>query len=67
VAIDLEVSDGIAVITINRPDRLNAMDRDHYRDLSAAWMRVRDDDEIHVAIVTGAGERSFTTGPTSRA
>jgi len=62
VAIDLEVSDGIAVITINRPDRLNAMDRDHYRDLSAAWMRVRDDDEIHVAIVTGAGERSFTTG-----
>jgi E-phenylitaconyl-CoA hydratase len=38
------------------------MDPDHYRDLSRAWMRVRDDDEIHVAIVTGAGERSFTTG-----
>jgi enoyl-CoA hydratase/carnithine racemase len=62
VSIDLEVTDGIAVITINRPDRLNAMDPDHYRDLSRAWMRVRDDDEIHVAIVTGAGERSFTTG-----
>jgi enoyl-CoA hydratase/carnithine racemase len=62
VLIDLEVTDGIAVITINRPDRLNAMDPDHYRDLSRAWMRVRDDDEIHVAIVTGAGERSFTTG-----
>ncbi len=62
MSIDLEVTDGIAVITINRPDRLNAMDPDHYRDLSRAWMRVRDDDEIHVAIVTGAGERSFTTG-----
>jgi E-phenylitaconyl-CoA hydratase len=62
VSIDLDVAAGIAVITINRPDRLNAMDPDHYRGLSAAWMRVRDDDEIHVAIVTGAGDRSFTTG-----
>jgi len=62
VSIDLDVSAGIAVITINRPDRLNAMDPEHYRGLSAAWIRVRDDDEIHVAVVTGAGERSFTTG-----
>jgi len=58
----LEIHDGIATITINRPERLNAMDPDHYRDLSNAWMRVRDDDEIAVAIVTGAGDRSFTTG-----
>jgi len=38
------------------------MDLDHYRALSAAWLRVRDDDAIRVAVVTGAGERSFTTG-----
>jgi E-phenylitaconyl-CoA hydratase len=62
VSIDLNVGDGIAVITINRPERLNAMDADHYRALSAAWIQVRDDEAIHVAIVTGAGERSFTTG-----
>jgi E-phenylitaconyl-CoA hydratase len=62
VSIDLELSDGIAVITINRPERLNAMDPDHYRDLSAAWIRVRDDEAINVAVVTGAGDRSFTTG-----
>jgi E-phenylitaconyl-CoA hydratase len=62
VSIDLEVSDGIAVVTINRPERLNAMDPDHYRDLSAAWTRIRDDEAINVAIVTGAGEKSFTTG-----
>ena len=62
MSIDLEVTDGIAVITINRPERLNAMDLDHYRALSAAWLRVRDDDAIRVAVVTGAGERSFTTG-----
>ncbi len=62
MSIDLAVDDGIALITINRPERLNAMDLEHYRALSAAWTRVRDDDEIRVAVVTGAGERSFTTG-----
>jgi E-phenylitaconyl-CoA hydratase len=62
VSIDLTVNDGIAVVTINRPERLNAMDPEHYRDLSKAWIRIRDDEEIHVAVVTGAGERSFTTG-----
>jgi E-phenylitaconyl-CoA hydratase len=62
MSIDLELKDGVAVITINRPDRLNAMDADHYRGLSEAWSRVRDDAEIRVAIVTGAGERAFTVG-----
>lgn len=62
MSIDVEVNDGIAVITINRPERLNAMDADHYRGLSEAWIRVRDDAELRVAIVTGAGDRSFTTG-----
>lgn len=63
MAIDFEVSDdGIALITINRPERLNAMDIDHYQGLSRAWCTVRDDPAIRVAIITGAGERSFTTG-----
>ena len=63
MAIDFNVSaEGIALITINRPERLNAMDAEHYKALSAAWCTVRDDSAIRVAIVTGAGERSFTTG-----
>lgn len=63
MAIDFEVSpEGIALITINRPERLNAMDAEHYRLLSEAWCRVRDDAGIRCAIVTGAGDRSFTTG-----
>ena len=63
MSIDLDVSDeGIALITINRPERLNAMDAEHYQALSRAWCTVRDDSAIRVAIVTGAGERSFTTG-----
>ena len=63
MSIDLEVSaEGIALITINRPERLNAMDAEHYQALSQAWCTVRDDRAIRVAIVTGAGEKSFTTG-----
>jgi (E)-benzylidenesuccinyl-CoA hydratase len=62
VPIDVDIAAGIATITINRPERLNALDAEHYRLLSEAWMRVRDDSEIRVAIVTGAGERSFSTG-----
>ncbi len=63
MAIDFQVSDeGIALITINRPERLNAMDAEHYQGLSKAWCTVRDDSSIRVAIITGAGEKSFTTG-----
>ena len=63
MAIDFKVSDeGIALITINRPERLNAMDAEHYQALSRAWCHVRDDSGVRVAIVTGAGEKSFTTG-----
>jgi enoyl-CoA hydratase/carnithine racemase len=63
MSIDFNVSDeGVALITINRPERLNAMDAEHYDGLSKAWMTVRDDPAIRVAIVTGAGEKSFTTG-----
>jgi E-phenylitaconyl-CoA hydratase len=62
VAIRYEVSDGIATITMDRPERLNALDTEAYAALSAAWQRVRDDDDVRVAIITGAGEKSFTTG-----
>lgn len=62
MSIDVTIEAGICTIVINRPERLNAMDADHYRDLSAAWRQVRDDAAIRVAIVTGAGDKSFTTG-----
>lgn len=63
MAIDFELdAEGVATITINRPERLNAMDEEHYRGLSQAWLRVRDDPAVRVAIITGTGDRSFTTG-----
>ena len=62
MSIDITVGDGVAVVTINRPDRHNAMDAEHYAALSAAWVRVRDDAEIRCAVITGAGSKSFSTG-----
>ena len=62
MAIDFDLTDGIAVITINRPERRNALDVDHYRMLSEAWIRVRDDTQVRCAIVTGAGDKAFCAG-----
>jgi enoyl-CoA hydratase/carnithine racemase len=62
VPVDFEVTDGIALITLNRPERMNAIDADGYAALSAAWTQVRDDTAIRAAVVTGAGDRAFSTG-----
>ena len=63
MSIDLDLLDGgIAVITLNRPEQRNALDAAHYEALSAAWTRVRDDDAIRVAVVTGAGQQVFSAG-----
>ena len=63
MSIDYEIDDeGIATITINRPERRNAMDAEHYQGLSDAWSRVRDDPAVRCAIITGAGDTSFTAG-----
>ena len=62
MSVDVTVEDHIATIVINRPERLNAMDAEHYHLLSQAWMRVRDDPDLRVAVVTGGGDRAFTVG-----
>jgi (E)-benzylidenesuccinyl-CoA hydratase len=62
MSIDFEANAGVATIVINRPERLNALDAEHYRLLSQAWTRVRDEPEIRVAVVTGAGDRAFSSG-----
>ncbi|QDZ10226.1 enoyl-CoA hydratase/isomerase family protein [Devosia ginsengisoli] len=55
--IDVDVdAAGVATITINRPERRNALDAEHYHDLGQAFCRVRDEAAIRCAIVTGAGD-----------
>jgi E-phenylitaconyl-CoA hydratase len=62
-----DVSDHVATITINRPERLNATDDLARTELGMAWGRVRDDSDIRVAIITGAGDRAFCAGQDIRA
>jgi E-phenylitaconyl-CoA hydratase len=61
MALIFEVRDHVAYITFNRPEVMNAMDAETYQDLSKAWIAVRDDPEIWVALITGKG-RAFTAG-----
>jgi enoyl-CoA hydratase/carnithine racemase len=56
-----EVRDRVATITLNRPKRMNAMNQAMKDDLRECWTRVRDDSDIWVAIITGAG-KAFSTG-----
>jgi len=54
--------DAVALITVNRPDKLNALNRDTMGELSDAFTRVRGDAGIRGVIVTGAGEKAFVAG-----
>jgi enoyl-CoA hydratase/carnithine racemase len=57
-----EQSGRIVTITINRPDAMNAIDPETHQALIEAWIRFRDDESAWVAILTGAGEKSFCAG-----
>lgn len=62
MSIDLDRDGAVAIITINRPERRNAMDAEHYAGLSRAWTQVRDNPVIRAAIITGAGDKAFSAG-----
>ncbi|MET0484888.1 MAG: enoyl-CoA hydratase-related protein [Candidatus Rokuibacteriota bacterium] len=57
-----EVRDKVARITLNRPEVMNAMDAEVYAELSKAWEDVRDNPDVWIAVITGAGDRAFTAG-----
>ena len=54
--------DGVAVITLNRPDKLNALSFGLARELDEALTEYEADDAIKAVILTGAGERAFSAG-----
>jgi enoyl-CoA hydratase len=58
----VEVTDHIMTVTINRPEARNAMNLAVMAGLARAWMRLRDDPDVWVAILTGAGDRAFCSG-----
>ena len=54
-------SNGIATITLNRPERLNALTFDVYRELTDTFASLRHNEEVRVVVITGAG-RAFCSG-----
>jgi len=56
-----DAADGVATITLNRPEVLNSFRRSMARELCAAFDRVRDDDALRAVVLTGAG-RAFCAG-----
>src|SRR5919108_139030 len=52
----------IATIAINRPEAMNAMDRDTSRELAEAFEDFDQDEQLRVAILTGAGDKAFSAG-----
>ena len=61
-----ESSEGVATITINRPDKLNAIDAAVEHGLAAAWHRFNASADDKVAVLTGAGDRAFSAGRDSK-
>jgi enoyl-CoA hydratase len=57
-----DVNDGVAVVTINRPKSLNALDESVLDDLGAAFQEIADDPAIGAVIITGSGEKAFVAG-----
>ncbi len=56
------VEDGIAYVTFNRPEVLNALNRQMTREIIAACQAITDDPTVRVAIFSGAGDRAFCAG-----
>ncbi len=52
----------VAYVTLNRPEALNALDPESWQELHQIWRGIREDREIRVTVLTGAGDRAFCTG-----
>ena len=58
----VEKTDGVAILTMNRPEQLNAMNRQLSAELHDAVGRLSADDDVGCIVVTGAGTRAFSAG-----
>ena len=61
-SIDVSTHGRVSVVTVNRPEVLNALSSELLEELLAAFRGLADDDECGVAVLTGAGDRAFIAG-----
>ncbi len=62
MALQVEATGGILAITLHRPEVHNAIDPEMQAELVGAWTRLRDEDDLRVGWITGAGDRAFCAG-----
>jgi len=58
----LDISDGVATVTLNRPDALNSFDETMCNEIAGLWQSFRTNDDVRVVVLTGAGDRAFCSG-----
>ena len=62
MAILYAVDQGVAIITLNRPEVMNSIDPETREELSLLWRRIAQDNQVRCVVLTGAGDRAFCTG-----
>lgn len=62
MSVRFTVADHVARVTLDRPDRLNAVDQATEAELNGIWEAIERDRDVRVVVLTGAGERAFCTG-----
>jgi len=62
MTITTKIQDGIALVTLNRPEAMNAIDPESNKQLLLAWDDISRNEEVRVVVLTGAGDRAFCTG-----
>lgn len=58
----VEKADGVATVTMNRPEAMNALSKELRKTLAATFAVLETDDEVRAIVLTGAGTRAFTAG-----
>ena len=58
----LDIKDNIAVVTLNRPDKLNALNEQTINDLDSIFEELKENELVYVVVLTGSGEKAFVAG-----
>jgi enoyl-CoA hydratase len=58
----LEIKDSIAVVTINRPEKMNALNKQTMEELNTIFIELKDNEDVYVVIITGSGQKAFVAG-----
>ena len=67
MSVKFAVADHVARVTIDRPERMNAVDEDTADELENIWQRVESDNDIRIVVLTGTGDKAFCAGADMKA